>query len=79
MLARLAMDITEYVTALPNDDMTNDHMTRFSTTNESPSAIGRDSLRDMDQRIVVRDRYGSHTYLVTYTRQSRKPIFSPVS
>jgi hypothetical protein len=79
MLSRLALDIIEYVRALPVTDMTNDHMTRFSSTTESPMAIGRDSLRDLDQRIVVRDRYGSHTYLVTFTRQGRKPIFSPVN
>lgn len=79
MFARLARDITDYVKALPASDMTNDHMTRFSTTTESPAAISRDSLRDTDQRIVTRDRYGSRTYLVTYTRKSKKPIFSPVS
>jgi len=79
LFARLARETTAYVQALPTTDMTNDHMTRFSTTTESPHAVSRDFLLQTDQRIVVRNRYGSSMYLVTYTRKSRKPIFSPVS
>lgn len=76
---RLARDATEYVRALPDDDMTHDHMTRFSAADEYPRPISRDSLRDSDQRIVVRNRSGSFTHLVTFTRRSLKPIFNPVS
>lgn len=79
LLARHAREITEFVRSLPTSDMTNDHMTRFSVDSESPQATSRDFLLPTDQRIVIRDRYGNHTYLVTYTRKNRKPIFSPVN
>jgi hypothetical protein len=79
LLSRLAFDAIQYVRALPADDMTNDHMTRFSVNNEAPQAISRNALQQMDQRIVSRDRYGNHSYLVTFTRRHRKPIFSPIN
>jgi hypothetical protein len=79
MFQRLARDITDHVHSLPSTDLTNDHMIRFTTTSETPHSVSRDFLHDDDQRIVIRNRYGSSMYLITYTRKNRKPIFNPVS
>jgi len=82
MLSARARDmITEYQSMDP-PDMAHDHMTRFNTTAESASTVSRSDLRygpHADWTFTTKDRFGTYRYLVTFTRKSKKPIFSQIS
>lgn len=79
LLASLAAAHTRLVQANPAAFATQDHMTRFSTTSEAPSTLSRAQLKSSDYYIMKRDRYGNQMFLVTYTRKSKKPIFSYIA
>jgi len=72
-----AQEFTEYVNSHPNDIL-HDHMTRFNVTNEGPQGISRWSTLDGDFFIQMNDVNGTRRYLVTFTRQNKKPIFNQV-
>lgn len=78
LLESLARDHTNSVRADPDRFAEQDHMTRFDTTVEMASSISRAQLRRGDFFVTRRDRYGNTQFLVTYTRKSKKPIFSYV-
>jgi hypothetical protein len=71
-----ARPFTRVIQARTTVDDLHDHMTRFSTNSEAPASISKFGLRPTDWTIQVRDRNGIRNYLVTYTRKSKKPIFS---
>jgi len=79
LLAMKARTMTEKVNAQAKTDLSHDHMTRFNVNVEVASSIAKTQLRPDDYRIQVKDRNGTRLFLVTYTRKSRKPIFSPIS
>jgi hypothetical protein len=77
-LSRKARDITRYFQGLADMDMIHDHMTRFDTTVEQPFPMTRWQVRKTDSRTFAGQSTMSRMYVITYTRQSRKPIFNPV-
>lgn len=79
LLVSKTRTMTEKIRAQAADDLSHDHMSRFSTTVEVASSISKTQLKPSDYRIQIKDRNGTRFYLVTYTRKSRKPIFSPIS
>jgi len=77
-LASRAADMTrEYRTTVPTD-MSHDHMTRFSTNSEASTTVSRANVRQTDWTFITKTRYATTRYLVTFTRKSKKPIFSIV-
>lgn len=74
-----ARDYTKAIRANPDLDLKHDHMSRFGTTTEGPGPISEATLQKGDWTILIRDRYGNRRYLVTYTRKSKKPIFSQIN
>jgi len=79
IMANKAKVFTDAIRAETTINDQHDHMKRFGTTSESPALVSRTTMRQGDWTIQMNDRYGRRLYVVTYTRKSKKPIFSQVS
>jgi len=73
-----AKSFTTMVRAQDNDDLSHDHMTRFDTTSQRPVTIRMRDIKPGDYRITDGKTALDPLYIVTYSRDDRKPIFNPV-
>jgi len=78
-LYRKVRDLTKFYQSSDDMNMEKDHMTRFSTTNETPVGLSRLSVRRTDVRVYSGQGTNGNMFVVTFTRKSRKPIFNPVA
>lgn len=81
VLASLAQDFTKAALLLDPTDMTHDHLTRFNTQSYSSTTLTEYQKRfgrNADWTIMESTNLGFQEFVITFTRQSKKPIFNPI-
>jgi len=74
-----AKSFTLQVKSQPENDLRHDHMSRFNTTSSRPVPLKRTDIKPGDYRVIDGHTVYDQLYVVTYSRNDRKPIFNPVA